>query len=83
MNKEIDIGRTRVSLLRYMKNKGYTVSSLANKCDINGSLLKLFFNEKLSMKKDLREALVYTVLEVENITLDELLTYWYYFERGF
>ncbi|MBQ8997058.1 MAG: helix-turn-helix domain-containing protein [Clostridium sp.] len=72
-NNEIDIEKVRASLSRYMDHKGYTVSSLSKKCDIYSSTLKLFFNEKLTMKNDLREAVIHTVLDVENITLNELL----------
>ena len=51
-NNKINIEKVRISLLRYMDYKGYTVCSLSKKCDIYSSTLKLFFNEKLSMKKD-------------------------------
>ena len=75
MNKELDIQNIKKALLCYIKENGYTKSSLAKKCDIESSLFKLFFNEELSVKRDIAEAIIYTVLEEEKITLIELMKY--------
>ena len=75
MKKELDMKNIKKALNCYIKMNGYTKSSFARKCDIEYSMLKLFLNEKLSMKKDLEEAILYTILEEEKITLIELLEY--------
>ena len=75
MNKELNMPEIKKALLCYIKVQGYTKSSLAKKCFLESSLVSLFFNEGLTMKKDIEEAVLGTILEEENLTIEELMTY--------
>ena len=77
MNKKLNMPEIKKALLCYIKVQGYTKSSLAKKCFLESSLVSLFFNEKLTMKKDIEEAVLGTILEEENLTIEELMTYIY------
>lgn len=75
MDKKVDINDIKKALTHYIKANGYTKFSFAQKCNIESELFKLFLNQKLSMKKDLEEAILHIVLTEEKITLAELMSY--------